>query len=1151
MYQEDIINGGLFSTSFFSERGEIVESSGDLEVAHFENELRSVFSNFSRDSNPNERITIDTLVLPVLRLLGWDDVIQEQNLSLKGRSEVPDGLLLLNEEKRIAAQNRPNHSERFRFGAAIIETKKWNSRIDQKISSEEKSKSPSMQMLRYIRRVDDITMGVVRWGILTNGAKWRLYYAGAQNISEQYFELDLANILMLDNYTNKRYELNEAQIAHWLQAFYRVFSKNSFVISPSDGKTYHQRLIIKGQFYQQRVGNSLSDKVFDTVFPVLVEAIASSAPEAELTEVRDSALIILYRLLFILYAEDRELLPVHSHYYRQFGLRQNIRIPIRDGKILIDGQSKTSPRYWKELNRLFKLLDKGDSLTGFPQYNGGLFDQNAHNLINEIEIDDFTIIRVINSLSFEQNGEEAEGEYLNYRNLSIQQLGAIYERLLEYRVKKVKGKIVIQPNTFSRKNTGSYYTSEELVKLVVKETIKPLIECRKKEFLSKFKELSDGTWNENDKVNRLNEIDLTSSLLNLKICDPAMGSGHFLVCLVDYLTEEVCEAIEIVEQTIENYWSDYRSPVTIEIDKIKERYSRLVTENKWIYDLDNLNDRKIIRRIVLKRCIYGVDKNPMAVELAKVSLWLHTFTVGAPLSFIDHNLKCGDSLLGLWLKTAQTKSNRFGSPLIWSDQVQRLYGATGHLKVLESIPDSEVSEVQTSIKMYEEAESLVSPLNSLMNFIQAIEWIDLSDKKKLSVIQGFFDGRFGDHLEIAERIEQPKNGSRDTRLFEKILTEIDRLVAQERFFHWQVRFPNIWSEWDKSDITGGFDAIVGNPPWDRTKLEQVEWFFERKPEIAMATKASDRKKLIDALIESKDPLAKEYQTAVAHSALWRELVKKSGDYPYLSGGDLNLYSLFVERAINLIKPEGRVGLLVPSGIAHDKTAANFFRKVSTNGQVRTFFDFENGKRTKGEYRFFPDVDSRFKFCALVLSKQNIEEPTQCAFFLHDVADLENQEVRLELEPSDFIRFNPNTGTMPIFRSKRDVELATKIYDNAVSLVKHEDGDEIKAWPVRFSTMFHMTSDSKLFRTESDLREIEKAYRIGDNKFDSATGKWLPLYIGRMFNHFDHRASSVYTNTKNLKNPRLSEVTTEEQKADPSYLPKHVYWVNERHETVAK
>ena len=1138
MLQDDIINGSLFSTNFYTESENLSGGLTDLEFSAFRKGLRKVFKSFLRDKNPNERQTADDLVLPILSLLGWDDVIQEQNLSAKGRYEVPDGLMFLDKHNKELAQDTEQQFERFKYGGAIIEIKRWNHPIDRQVHDDIKGLSPSTQMLRYIRRVDDITDGKLRWGILTNGAKWRLYYAGAKSVSEDFFELDLANVLMLKSYKQKKYKLKRSQRVHWLKVFHSVFNKNAFIPSTIDSKSYHEKIIIEGRYYEQRVGNSISDKVFNDVFPSLVKAIHEATPETPLSEVRDAALIVLYRLLFILYAEDRELLPMRNRKYFIYSLRNNVRIAIKEETNGEDLYSRNASRFWRYIQLLFELLDSGDESIGLPQYNGGLFDRNTHTILNTIEIPDYTIANIISALSFEETKKGLE--YVSYRNLSIQQLGAIYERLLEYRVQKTDDQIVIQPNTFSRKNTGSYYTSDDLVKLVIEETVGPLIEEKRKKFLEEVNVLDSDVQDVGDYLGR---IDLTSAILDMKICDPAMGSGHFLCCLVDYLADEVCDAVAFVEEKSREKLPTYRSPVSQEIDDIRDRIKQLAAENSWEYDSQQLDDRKIVRRIILKRCVYGVDKNPMAVELAKVSLWLHTFTVGAPLSFIDHHLKCGDSLFGLWLTTAQAKSNQYGSPLIWSDQIKRLYGATGYLKALEKIPDSEVAEVRSSIRKYEESEELVAPVDSIMNFIQALDWIDLSDNGQLSSIQGFFDGRYGDQLEIVQKKERPKNGSKDTVIFEQTLTEIDAVIERERFFNWQVAFPSVWTDWGDEELVGGFDAIVGNPPWDRTKLEQVEWFAERKPEIAFATRASDRKKLIKELIDSKDPLASEYEKASAQSNRYRDIARECGEYPLLSGGDLNLYSLFVERAMKLVKSDGRVGLIVPSGIAHDKTASEFFRSVSTNGQVRSFYDFENGRRGKGKEPFFPDVHNSFKFCAIAFSKQSSAEPTRCAFFLHDVSELDKKGSRLELSVSDFEKFNPNTGTMPIFRSARDAELAVRIYEKSVPLVRHSEKDDIKAWPVQFSRMFDMTNDSGLFRTVEELREKEKAYHIGENVFGSATGNWLPLYVGRMFNQFDHRAASVLINEQNLKNPRLSELVTAEQKKDPAFLPKHHSWIN--------
>ena len=318
------------------------------------------------------------------------------------------------------------------------------------------------------------------------------------------------------------------------------------------------------------------------------------------------------------------------------------------------------------------------------------------------------------------------------------------------------------------------------------------------------------------------------------------------------------------------------------------------------------------------------------------------------------------------------------------------------------------------------------------------------------------------------------------------------------------------------------------------KLQQVEWFADRRPETAMATRAADRKMMIATLQEESDPLAQDYSTASERAESGTRMARKGGDYPMLSCGDVNLYSLFVERAMTLVKQDGLIGLLVPSGIASDKTAAKFFKGVATEGQLKALYDFENGRQGRSGGPFFPDVHRSFKFCALVASPSPTEFAAQCAFFLHDVTDLAEEGVKFTLTAEDFARVNPNTGTAPIFRSKRDADLTIAIYGNAVPLIDRSSGEEAKAWPVKYLRMFDMTNDSGLFRTRDELENQEGGYPLGGNIYGSASGNWLPLYVGRMIHQFDHRAASVEVNEANLHNAALSGAVTEEQKADPDF-----------------
>ena len=266
-------------------------------------------------------------------------------------------------------------------------------------------------------------------------------------------------------------------------------------------------------------------------------------------------------------------------------------------------------------------------------------------------------------------------------------------------------------------------------------------------------------------------------------------------------------------------------------------------------------------------------------------------------------------------------------------------------------------------------------------------------------------------------------------------------------------------QWQNDRPLGGFDAVIGNPPWDRIKLQEVEWFATRARELALAPTAAERRKGIKRLRDQGAPLADEFDTAKERADKLGRLVRASGDYPLLSGGDVNLYSLFVERAMSLIKPDGFVGLLTPSGIYADKTAARFFKSVSASGRVGGLFDFENKKI------FFKDIHASFKFCALIFGGEKRRfERSECVFFLHDTRTIDDPDRCFPLSPEDFSRVNPNTGTAPVFRSRRDAEITRRIYERHPVLVDRSGGGERKAWPVSHLRQFDMTNESHLFRT---------------------------------------------------------------------------------------
>ncbi len=1133
--------GALFANDFLCESIVALDDWRGLDAAaaqDLEDAFRAIFDRFPIAGSPNESHTEDDLIWPVLERLGWTASLRQQNLSAQGREHVPDGLLFADDAAKGRANGFAEDWRRYALGLAIVESKRWLCPLDRRFGRSGEEIAPSTQMLRYLQRVNDLTVGKLRWGILTNGARWRLYYQGAQSVSEQFFEIDLAALLDLPGHDDGPFSRSDAEDRrHWLKVFALVFRRPSFLAGAADPRTFHQRAIEEGRFYEERVAASLSGLVFNTVFPQLAGAIAAAAPDAPLADVREAALILLYRLLFILYAEDRDLLPVRDDRYDDYGLRDRVRNDVKRRKDVDDAFSATQPRYWSAIDGLCRAIDEGDASIGLPPYNGGLFDAGRAPLLAEIRLGDKDMADVIDALSFERTPDGRR--YINYRDLGVRQLGSIYERLLEHEIVRGDDGIAVRPNALARKGSGSYYTPDDLVGLIIEETVEPLMRAPMDAFMAKVSEPAIRRSSDARRIDPLKPLDPAERLLELKICDPAMGSGHFLVNLVDRLADRVIAAMAEAEAAAPGYIS----PLAGRIEAIRDTILTNAREHGWTVDRARLDDRHIVRRMVLKRCIFGVDKNPMAVELAKVALWLHTFTVGAPLSFLDHHLRCGDSLFGTWARTGIDKATAYGSPLLLHGSVTRAARASTQMGVIEDLTDAEIAEAYRSAATFAEIEDMTAPLDAVLLLVHALDWLDIRDREGRTGLHAYFGGRFGDPIDIAVGRADVSTERKEGEHFAGLLDRARRLASEERFLNWQVAFPGVWSDWSSAAPQGGFDAVIGNPPWDRMRVEPVEWFAIRRREIAIAQRASDRKRMITALRNGGDPLAAAFDAAKDRAEAAARTARTCGDYPLLAFGELNLYALFVERAMALVKPDGMVGLLVPSGIASDKTAARFFKGVATEGRLKALYDFENRRTRHNAAPYFPDVDGRFKFCAFVASPSPLPEPARCAFFLHDLSELDDPDRRFPLAAADFARVNPNTGTAPIFRSRRDADLTTAIYQRLPVLVDRSSGEEAKAWPVQYTRMFDMSLDSGLFRTREELGDREGAWPVGGNRYDSPTGEWVPLYEGKMVQAFDHRAASVAVNPDNLHRPAQPVPATLEQHRDPTWLPDPQYWVS--------
>ena len=969
----------------------------------FQSTLVGIFTGVDGQSTINEAQTESLVINKVLMALGWrDDTLPQVNSDPKGRESVPDCLLFADSDKKAAAVKETKDERRYRHGIAILEAKRWLRPLDRGDGKDQYDPdAPSSQMLRYLSRVDVASDRKIKWGMLTNGAVWRLYWQDARSRSEEFFEVDLAAALGV---AGLQHELDEIEPQHALKLFFMFFHRAAFLPQSWDSaaRSFHAYALNEARVYEEKVSQDLGKRVFEDIFPQLADALARGDLHAQtqstgygqfkraqyttayLDEVREAALVLLYRLLFLFYAEDRNLLPVRDARYQPYSvrrLRERVRDEVDDGKVF----STKLDNIWRDLKGVFQLIDEGDDAVGMPAYNGGLFDRARAPLLERTRVPDAVMAPIIDALS--RRTEEVIRGWINYRDLSVSHLGGIYERLLDYSLvhevqaadsykdKPEINRITAQPASFARKVSGSYYTHDDLVRLILRESVGMLARERMQAFEAHLKKQGKKSSINPADWDALDAKDPASAILELKICDPAMGSGHFLVALVDDLADRVLEAITTATQLVADQpWAahlvetgrPWQSPVLARMAHIRRSIKTTATQHGWTVTDAQLDDRHIVRRMILKKTIFGVDKNPMAVELAKTALWLHTFTVGAPLSFLDHHLKIGDSLHGEKLGTVQRGLQNMGALLLQSE-FDRLALAAQNIAQVADLTDVDIAEAQLSKQLATQALAQVAPIHAVLDFWRALRWlvpgwpvdkvgklakllkpskdaVDAATDAANPMLDGLVKLLDPSHNLVTVLCEGRLEGNdAATRAANDLIHRARALAARETFFHWWTSFPTVFD----SKGNGGFDAIIGNPPWDRIKLQEVEWFAERDMQIAAQPRAADRKRMIGALQKQNSPLWSSYlqatERAEANARVLGNGKLGSGDYPLLGGGDVNLYSLFVERAQTLAAPGGLVALLTPSGIAADKGAAAFFRSISSTGRLGSLFDFENRK----------------------------------------------------------------------------------------------------------------------------------------------------------------------------------------------------------------
>jgi hypothetical protein len=972
--------------------------------------------------------------------------------------------------------------------------------LDVKSSGGTSRLSPHGTVQEYLNVTDHV------YGFATNGFALRLIRDSGRLVKLSYIELDIRRMLDEDKFSE-------------FTVIYRLLHASRF---PTKKEEVGQSPIEKYYLESIATGNRIRDGLSQAVKESMTalgngflqhpdnDTLRENLRNKKITtkQYYDQLRRLIYRLLFLMVTEERDLIydpedkteataklkGIYLKYYSIARLRK-----VSQKKYLYEKQFND---IWQGLTNTFLLFEEGvkGQKLGIKPLAGDLFSSKAIEDIESCTIGNDLLLECLRNLNEFQDKESKALVPINYRALDVEELGSVYEGLLELHP-------VIQhlesPNPASiqftffegtdRKTTGSYYTRPDLVNELIKSALIPVIEERlKKAGDQKEKKIA--------------------ALLRLKVCDAAAGSGHMMLAAA---------------RTIAWYLA--------QTDTGEENPS----PSKYRYWL----------REAIQHCVYAVDMNPDAVELCKLSLWLEGHNSGKPISFLDHKIRHGNSLVGVTDLSVLQKGIPAGAynPVTGDEKsicselkkdnqrfLKFLEGRrdVGFQKGLEfdSIEESEhqFSEAylelekikQDDLDSVKRAKSLFEKLRSDKNW-----WTDWT-ACNLWTSAFFFNYSAASKKDAvtSELLDSYiKNPGAAVGSMLGIATD---LAMRNHFFHWPLEFPDVFDQ-------GGFDVMLGNPPWERIKLQQQEYFATRDAEVANAPNAAARNRLIKEMEIRNPQLYAEYIQALHTADCTGKFLRESGRCKLTAVGDINTYSIFSELNSSLINAKGRMGIIVPTGIATDDSNKAFFGRMVESNRLTSLFDFENKEA------IFPSVHRSYKFCLLTISGSDIgANEARFGFFLTRVEHLQDKLRIFNLSKEDFLRLNPNTKTCPIFRTKVDAELTTKIYRNVPILINESTGEN--PWGVSFMRMFDMSNDSHLFRTKEQLET--EGFSLFGNRMKKGDEIWLPLYEAKMIWHYDHRFGTYEgvdsrTSTQ-TPTPRLK------QYQDPNYQILPWYWVKE-------
>lgn len=817
--------------------------------------------------------------------------------------------------------------------------------------------------------------------------------------------------------------------------------------------------------------------------------------EVRLSDVHAALLRTAYRLLFWAVAEDRDALlspgatqDQRRRYADHFSSARLRRLALRR---LGSGHDDL----WQAATFTLDALGNknGEPRLGLPGL-GGLFAPSAADVLAESRLPNAALLSAVRSLAVVQPKGQPQ-RLVDFAHLGAEELGSVYESLLELvpRHDPITRTFTLETLAGNdRKTSGSYYTPTELVDLVLDTALDPVLDDAEK--------------------SASNAEEAEVALLGLRVCDPSVGSAHFLVSAARRIATRLATAR------------------TGEIDPTPTAYS------------DALHD-------VIARCVYGVDINPMAADLAKVSLWLTAMSPGRPLSFLDHHIKVGNALLGTTpsLLHAGIPDSAYAAlagddkNVATSWRKRNVAERTGQGDLF----DDAGIDIQTTSLRWATNEMAERAARAIT--VDEVAWAsqryadlraDPDTIRGRRVADAWCAAFLCPKTPLSEPItHRTLSTIADGSAPDRILAAVDELATRHRLFHWHLEFPDVFRVPEEGlapgvyGWIGGFDAMLGNPPWETLQMSEKEFFATRAPEIADAPNAAARKRRIKALEEEEPDLYDEFVNELRRGQVETSLIR-GGRFPLCATGKINTYSVFAEHFRASLAPTGRSGIITPTGLATDATTAAFFADALASGRLAAFYDFEN------EAKIFEGVHHAFRFAVSSMTGGEDVPEVDLAFLGRQVADIRAR--RFALAPQEVMLINPNTGTLPLFRTRRDAEITLSCYRRHPILIRDAGPNP---WGLRFGQgLFNMATDSALFRTADDLKKVEA--RFDGWSWTKDAERWLPLYEGKLLSHWDHRASTYRGATEaQLRMQTLPRPTAEEHD-DPDMEALARYWVAE-------